>query len=102
MIDIAQLTLKDIGRWVWYTPGHGDKEKGKLKSWNSHFIVVVYKCAGEWERFRDFTGQSTNAGDLEFISHKSHCKASEGFVCACVSVPCVSVPFENLDENAEI
>ena len=97
MIDIAQLTLKDIGRWVWYTPGHGDKEKGKLKSWNSHFIFVVYKCDGEWERFRDFTGQPTKSSDLKFIAHASHCKASEGFVCACVSVP-----FENLDDNEAI
>ena len=87
MIDIAQLDNKDIGRWVWYTPGKGDKEKGRIKSWNSHFIFVVYKCAGEWKRFQDFTAAATHPENIEFIQHADHCKANEGFVCACVSVP---------------
>src|SRR3990167_4668257 len=83
-IDIAQLNEKDIGKWVWYKPSFGDWEKGKIKSWNSEFIFVVYKCNYEWDRFRDFTGAATNPEYMEFIKHQNHCKAEEGFVCACL------------------
>ncbi len=84
MIDIAQLTQKEIGKWVWYTPSFGDQEKGRIKSWNSEWIFVVYKCNGEWQRFKDFTGAATNPKELAFISHQDHCKAGDGFVCACL------------------
>lgn len=67
MIDIAQLRKLDIGKWVEYKGGAGEKERGRLKSWNEVNIFVVYKCAGEWERFQDFTGVATNPCDLKFI-----------------------------------
>lgn len=64
MIDIAQLTEEDVGRWVTYTGGAGETEKGKLKSWNDQFIFIVYKCDGQWNRFFDFTGVATSPDDL--------------------------------------
>lgn len=67
MIGIASLTKDDIGRWVLYDDGF-KKEKGRIKSWNDEFIFVVYKCAGEWERFLDFTGCATNPEDLRFTT----------------------------------
>ncbi len=72
MIDIATLTEKDKGRWVEYTGGAGEKECGKLKSWNDTYIFVVYKCAGEWHRYQDFTGQATSPKDLKFTTINSH------------------------------
>lgn len=94
MIEIALLTEKDIGRWVWYKPSVGDREKGRLKSWNSERIFVVYKCNGEWKRFADFTGAPTNPKELEFIDHQAHCRASEGFVCACIQRSILITPEE--------
>ena len=67
MIDIATLRKSDIGRWVEYRGTGGEVERGKIKSWNDEYIFVVYKCAGEWNRFQDFTGQSTRPKDLHFI-----------------------------------
>jgi len=67
MIDLKKLSDKDIGKWVWYVTPHGDVEIGKLKCWNDKFVFVVYKCAGEWYRFKDYTGNATNPKDLEFI-----------------------------------
>ena len=67
MIDIAQLTKEDVGKWVEYRGTGGEVEWGKIKSWNDNWIFVVYKCAGEWERFKDFTGQATGPEDLRFI-----------------------------------
>ena len=69
MIDIAKLRDEDIGRWVEYRGGAGEKERGRVKSWNNNYIFVVYKCNGEWGRFQDFTGQATQPQDLRFIKH---------------------------------
>ncbi len=72
MIDIEQLTEKDIGTWVEFTDSV-KKERGKIKSWNlkAHAIYVVYKCGGEWERFQDFTGVMTKPSALKFIDNKT-------------------------------
>lgn len=72
MIDIKGLTEKDVGRWVVYTGGFGSSEKGRIKSWNDKYIFVVYKCGGEWNRFQDFTGVSTNPDELEFIKENEN------------------------------
>jgi len=71
MIDITKLTEEDIGRWVIYKPNL-ENEKGRIKSWDleSGFIFVVYKCGGEWNRFKDFTAQVTNPKDLYFVDKK--------------------------------
>jgi len=71
MIQIRELTEEDKGRWVIYKPYHAKDnpeqwERGKLKSWNSDIIFVVYKCNNEWHRYQDFTGAATYPEDLEF------------------------------------
>ena len=68
MIDIAELREEDIGRWVLYQGGVGEKEKGRLKSWNDEFIFVVYKCDGQWQKFQDYTGNATNQEDLRLTT----------------------------------
>ena len=67
MIKIQDLTEGHIGKWVEYTAPHGETERGRIKSWNDKYVFVVYKCAGEWKRFFDYTGQATDPNDLEFI-----------------------------------
>jgi len=65
MIDIKSLTEKDIGGWVIYRDSFNKRpEKGRIKSWNKKFIFVVYACAGEWDRFKDYTGVATSPEDL--------------------------------------
>ena len=66
MIMITNLTSKDIGRYVVYTDGAGEKQFGRIKSWNPHWIFVVYHCAGEWDNYRDYTAAATDQKDLTF------------------------------------
>jgi len=72
MIDIAGLFKEDVGRWVLYDNGF-TKEKGKIKSWNHLFIFVVFKCAGEWDKFQDYTGCATRPEDLRFTTLEEIC-----------------------------
>lgn len=65
--QIALLTENDIGRWVEYHGHAGERERGRIKSWNNCFIFVVYKCNHEWDRFQDFTGVATLPRELIFI-----------------------------------
>jgi hypothetical protein len=70
MINIKDLTGKDIGRWVVYRSSGGDKlERGKLKSWNDKYIFVVYNTGGNWDGdlWQDYTAASTRPEDLEFV-----------------------------------
>lgn len=67
MIEIKELTKKDIGQWVSYKRFDGSFESGKIKSWNSDFIFVVYKCAGEWSKYQNYTGVATKPIDLIFL-----------------------------------
>ena len=66
MIDIKQLTDKDIGKEVFYTNGVGGKEFGRLKSWNDIWIFVVYKCDDEWDNYQDYTAAATNPKNLKW------------------------------------
>jgi hypothetical protein len=68
MIDITRLKKEDVGRWVLYEPAHRTSEKGKIKSWNEHWIFVVYHCAGDWKNFQDYTGAATSPTELRFTS----------------------------------
>jgi len=68
MIDIAELKKEDIGRWVLYEGSGGEKEKGRLKSWNDRYIFIVYKCDHQWSRFQDFTGAATSPENLRFTT----------------------------------
>ena len=67
MINIKELKKEDVGRWVRYETSHGSRELGRIKSWNTKYIFVVYKCDCNWERFEDYTGCSTKPEDLTFI-----------------------------------
>ncbi len=69
-INIGQLTQKNVGDWVQYHGGM-EIERGRLKSWNETTVFVVFKCDGDWDRFREFTGQSTNPRDLTFESKEA-------------------------------
>ena len=70
MIDLNKLTKKDIGRGVIYTnPSTGEQEKGRLKSFTKEGlgrIFVVYKCAGNWDRYQDYIGVQTGCMNLKF------------------------------------
>jgi hypothetical protein len=63
-MNIRDLKLTDIGRWVVYS-SHNKAEVGRLKSWNNSFIFVVFTCDGQWERYWEYTGQSVNPEDCE-------------------------------------
>ena len=66
MIDIKSLTKDDIGKWVLYKKETRESELGKIKSWNENFVFVVYKCAGNWNKFKDYTAAITSPRDLTF------------------------------------
>lgn len=67
MIKINTLTEDSKGKWVEYTGGVGEKEKGKIKSWNDNWVFVVYKCNNEWDRYYNFTGVATNFKELNYV-----------------------------------
>lgn len=62
------LTDKDIGRWVIYTGGAGETERGRIKSFNNERQVawVVYKANGNWDadHWKNYTAALTNYEDL--------------------------------------
>ena len=60
----GQLTVLRQG--IEYRDGVGNIERGKIKSWNDRFVFVVYRCEGEWNRFKDFIGAATDPNDLTF------------------------------------
>ena len=64
------VTEGDIGRYVLYYPGYGDPERGRIKSFNTHFVFVVYKCNNDWDNYKDYTGCSTRREDLEYEKEK--------------------------------
>ena len=65
MIDIGQLDKSHLGAWVKYT-SFNNEETGRIKSFNDKWIFVVFKCAGEWDNFNDYTAAACNPKDLEF------------------------------------
>jgi len=65
MIIICNLTEDDVGKEVIRTGGAGEKEYGKIKSWNDRWIFVVYHCAGEWDNFQDYTAAATEPEELQ-------------------------------------
>lgn len=68
MLDISKLK---IGDKVCYQPEHYREdhwENGMVKEIPHHTnnsIRVVYNCAGEWGKFKDYTGALTNLRDLK-------------------------------------
>lgn len=72
MIDIATLSPESVGAWVEYNGSAGEVERGKIKSWNDQYIFVVYKCDGNWHKYRNYTGVATSPSDLKFFNFKSN------------------------------
>ena len=67
MVDISKLTAKDIGKRVKCIGANtGKAENGIIKSWNSAYVFVVYRCGNDWGNFRNYTACATKPEDLEF------------------------------------
>lgn len=68
MVDIAKLR---IGDKVHYQPEHygNDRwENGLVKEIRNSVtdsVWVVYNCAGNWDRYMDYTSAKTNLRDLK-------------------------------------
>ena len=67
MIDIAKLR---VGDKVHYQPEHygEDYENGIIKEIPEHnldAVRVVYNCAGNWKKYKDYTSALTNLRDLK-------------------------------------
>lgn len=65
MIDRSQLKEGDK---VHYVSSYGPVENGIVKEilWGrSSFVRVVYKCAGDWKNYRNYTSALTNVSDLK-------------------------------------
>ena len=67
MLDIKDVKVGDM---VYYKPAHftdGQEENGIVKEIPENqdmFARVVFHCAGNWDRYQDYTGQQTNLLDL--------------------------------------
>ena len=64
---LKEINLQ-IGDKVHYQPEHyGEKkwENGIVKEIRNGGVWVVYNCAGNWERYWDYTGAKTNMQDLK-------------------------------------
>ncbi len=70
MIDISKLK---VGDKVHYQPEHYGEtrwENGIVKeigeySLSSNCVRVVYNCAGNWKKFKDYTSALTDVDDLK-------------------------------------
>jgi hypothetical protein len=67
MIHINLLSESDRGRWVIYSARSVQSERGRIKDWTDQLIYVVYDCAGDWDRFEEYTAAATDPEDLEFV-----------------------------------
>jgi hypothetical protein len=66
-IAIPKLAEADKGRWVLYVGFAGERDKGRIKSWNQSFIFVVYKCDEDWDNYQNYTAQATHPTQLCFL-----------------------------------
>lgn len=58
------MTRFEPGDRVTYHPTVGNPEKGIVKSVRGNAVFVVYNCAGEWDRYQDYTAANTPANQL--------------------------------------
>ncbi|MCJ7777781.1 MAG: hypothetical protein MUP16_05655 [Sedimentisphaerales bacterium] len=75
-IAIPKLNESDKGRWVLYVGLAGEREKGRIKSWNDKYIFVVYKCDGDWDNYKNYGGTATEPKQLCFLP-ESEIEATE-------------------------
>lgn len=54
------------GSYVHYCLSYGAKENGRVKSMCNEYAFVVFKCAGEWDKYQDYTGQRVALSDLRY------------------------------------
>jgi hypothetical protein len=58
----------EVGDYVHYSPDFPDHlwkaQNGRIKSISGSHIFVVYRCRGEWDHYKDYTGESTPKGNL--------------------------------------
>jgi hypothetical protein len=67
MIDPAKLNqLEHPGAWVVYQPHFGNKEVGRIKSWDEESVWVVFKCDDRWDLYKNYTAMMCNPTQLEF------------------------------------
>ena len=68
MIDIAQL---QVGQKVHYQPEHYSEEEWEnglikeIRDGRNDGVWVVYNCAGNWDKYRDYTSALTHLRDLK-------------------------------------
>ncbi len=67
MINVKELTEKDIGRWVVYRD-FGREEHGRIASFTSKYVFVVYERPGrDMNLFQHYTPVATDPERLEFL-----------------------------------
>jgi len=67
VINIKELTEKDIGRWVVYKD-FGREEHGRIASFTSEYVFVVYDRSGrDMNLFQHYTPVATDPEMLEFL-----------------------------------
>jgi hypothetical protein len=70
MIEISELTKADKGKWVKLKNIPGKKGIGRIKTWNTSFIFVVFQCDNDWENYANYTGEAVNWSNLEFVDEE--------------------------------
>ena len=63
---MVEVNGADIGRYVEYNDGNKPSEIGRIKSFNGYFVFVVYKCNGDWNNYKNYTGCATKREDLTY------------------------------------
>jgi hypothetical protein len=53
-----------VGDKVTYVPTAGPLQRGIVKKVNSFGVFVVYNCAGEWDRYEEYTSCHTHPDRL--------------------------------------
>jgi hypothetical protein len=67
-LQIDQLSDKDRGRWVEYCSTTGQRERGRIKSWDRSFVFVVFRCDGRWDEYKNFTASATLPEEILFVT----------------------------------
>ena len=70
MIEISELTKADKGKWVRIKNLPGKKATGRIKTWNTSFIFVVFQCDNDWDNYADYTAEAVKWSNLEFIDEE--------------------------------
>jgi hypothetical protein len=67
MLRIGDLNESDHGKWVEYCSATGQRERGRIKSWGTTFVFVVFHCRDQWDDYERFTAAATLPEDLSFV-----------------------------------